>query len=305
MDALKGCYGSEDSSDSDVTDPSSQQPPFASLKETKKKQDINVKEKEKKSDSLTGLLVAYSDEEDKDEKDVGANNTTTTADTNANNKTNLHSSIQSRNSENNSIIQKSEKEGSDLKKTTRRRKRRWDNAEGYDAEEIDERLAHYSLPPPRLSSSLSGEGADTPFDALILFPKDYVTPFTRKHVAMTSRQNRTTERPGLAKKLDNMYKKFYENDGEVINPNSKSNDNVSTTVERNSFGSHLKNQKEFGNPNLFPTIIQHFGIDPMGSNLPSGLWDPKNDFEPFEYVERLVSREEENRIRSMRQKQQD
>lgn len=58
-----------------------------------------------------------------------------------------------------------------------------------------------------------------------------------------------------------------------------------------SFAQHLKQQKEFGNKSIFPGIIEHFKINPMGSNV------DENIFQSFEYIERLLVKEEENRIR--------
>ena len=80
-----------------------------------------------------------------------------------------------------------------------------------------------------------------------------------------------------------------------------------------SFAEHLKGQKEFGNPYLFPSIIEQFGIDPMESNI--GQYDEESlhvlgsagvhhekprlrlNIEKFEYADRLIVKEEENRIR--------
>jgi len=58
-----------------------------------------------------------------------------------------------------------------------------------------------------------------------------------------------------------------------------------------SFAQHLKQQKEFGNKSIFNDIIDHFKIHPMGSNI------DQNSFESFEYIERLLVKEEENRLR--------
>jgi hypothetical protein len=58
-----------------------------------------------------------------------------------------------------------------------------------------------------------------------------------------------------------------------------------------SFAQHLKQQKEFGNKSIFNEIIDHFKIHPMGSNI------DKNNFGSFEYIERLLVKEEENRLR--------
>ena len=61
-----------------------------------------------------------------------------------------------------------------------------------------------------------------------------------------------------------------------------------------SFSQQLKSQKEFGNPHMFPSVIEHFGIDPMESNI-GGI--KERSFEGFEFIERLLVKEEENRAR--------
>ena len=72
-----------------------------------------------------------------------------------------------------------------------------------------------------------------------------------------------------------------------------------------TFGKKLKSQTEFGNPHLFPSVVEHFGIEPMGSCIPKHIWNPKvaqsskddGDFAPFEFIDRLLVKEEENRLR--------
>ena len=95
----------------------------------------------------------------------------------------------------------------------------------------------------------------------------------------------------------------------------------------------MKHQKEFGNPHLFPSIITHFGIDSRGSNGNFSCLDDDNyhnsssgddgtrnvngdekkhdvfgvmsvKFGKFEYIENIVQKEEENRIRNAQQQQQ-
>jgi len=283
MDAL-GCYDSDDCStnaeDGDSnsnTDPSPQQPFISS---TVTANETNHTQNNIKSESITKLLSVCSDDDVKDKDE----------------------STKERR-----IVLK------ETSTSKRKRRRRWDNAEAACDEETgvaeDRLLYQNALPLPRLSCSAKGqEDGDNSFDALILFPKDYVTPFVRKYASLHSRTSKEKNgancnevRPELATKLDLMYRKFYKPDDIVGGESNVNNGNADN--EPKSFASHLKEQKEFGNPNLFPSIIQHFGIDPMGSNLPPDLWDPKNDFEPFEFVERLVEKEQQNRIRQQQQNQ--
>merc|ERR1711957_288920 len=92
-------------------------------------------------------------------------------------------------------------------------------------------------------------------------------------------------RPGLAEKLDTMYQKFHQKTTTTTtisaNNDGKSRGGSGSGTIGKSFANNLKSQKEFGNPHLFPSIIQQFGIDPMDSNIPKSLWDPKNDFASF------------------------
>jgi len=57
------------------------------------------------------------------------------------------------------------------------------------------------------------------------------------------------------------------------------------------FASHLKKQKDFTNPSIFPQVIQYFQIDGAGSNLPKDIWDPYA-FQSFEFIEKLTVSEE-------------
>ena len=120
------------------------------------------------------------------------------------------------------------------------------------------------------------------FDALILFDEDYVTPrLSRTRPPKKDDQEFNDKMSKLEKKLDGMYKHFHENKD-------------STTL---SFASQLKRQKDFGNPHLLPSIIDHYGIYEHGSNLPKELWDPQNAFSSFEYTDQLLKKEEEIRVR--------
>jgi hypothetical protein len=102
--------------------------------------------------------------------------------------------------------------------------------------------------------------------------------------------------------------------------NSNSNSDLIEKLTRlaqneTSFAVQLKSQTEFGNPHIFHSIIDHFGIDPMESNIYSELngnghgnqkvpseketfvSEKPKQFENFEFLERLLVKEEENRVR--------
>jgi len=158
-------------------------------------------------------------------------------------------------------------------------------------EKTEQQQRHDVFPTPRIANP---DGSDNPYDALVLFPKNYVTKYQSKQ-HQTSKQ-----RLGLATKLDHLYQQFYNNQdmkdlSQTTTRNSKTV-NPNTSKSNISFAQQLKNQKEFGNPHLFPSIISHFGIDPRGSNLKKVCCDVSS-FSKFEYVERIVQKEEENRIR--------
>jgi hypothetical protein len=147
----------------------------------------------------------------------------------------------------------------------------------------EKRQPMHFLPPPVLSSR-------EPNSSPLLFSKNYLVG--KLHY------NTINNNPSLVEKLDQLYQN--ENAG------------------GKSFAEHLKCQKEFGNPHLFPSIIEHFGIDEMESNIGnmddcSVLLDEasrqgengqsrdkprlKLNIENFEYMDRLLVKEEENRIR--------
>ncbi len=92
-----------------------------------------------------------------------------------------------------------------------------------------------------------------------------------------------------------------------------------------SFADTLRSQKEFGNPHLFHSVMDYFEIDPMASNIDLDVTvnvnvnedvdvdmdksdsretrikmvKSKDKFEKFEYLDRLMQKEEENRIRDI------
>jgi len=109
-----------------------------------------------------------------------------------------------------------------------------------------------SLPSPRLKSSASDNNTS------LLFSKNYLQ--NKLHYKTTNND------PALISKLNQLHE------------------------NKISFAQQLKSQKEFGNPHMFGSVIECFGIDPMESNLGAG-------FEGFEYIDRLLVKEEENRVR--------
>jgi hypothetical protein len=194
-------------------------------------------------------------------------------------------------------------------------KRRYSN----DAKQSTNKKAKYNqLPSPRLCN-IGKNGTDNAFDALILFPKDYINIERQKQ--QPQKQQKECQNDGkknkneksssnlLSAKLNSLYNNFYSNDNNINGAGSS------------SFAKHLKNQKEFGNPHLFPSIITHFGIDPLGSNclnlddtsIETGKetgtgkstatasyhsHSRSKTFGRFEFVEKIVQKEEENRIRN-------
>ena len=62
-----------------------------------------------------------------------------------------------------------------------------------------------------------------------------------------------------------------------------------TVIIPSSFSAHLKSQREFGNPHLLKTIIDHFQIHPLRSH-------GGTSFKGFEYADRLMAAEERARI---------
>jgi len=125
---------------------------------------------------------------------------------------------------------------------------------------------------------------DDPYDSLILFRKDYLLTKSRKTQCIGTQEDQVHDK----QLLDTLNK--LQNNG------------------ASSFARTLKSQKEFGNPHLFSEIISHFEIDPLESNMrlhqgntiEGGQEKEKNiTFERFEYVDRLVQKEEEIRNRSL------
>ena len=59
--------------------------------------------------------------------------------------------------------------------------------------------------------------------------------------------------------------------------------------QNESIAKHVKNQEDFGNPHLLKSVIDHYELKGLGSNI-------GNSFKSFEQIDRLVVAEEKARI---------
>jgi len=169
--------------------------------------------------------------------------------------------------------------------------------EGYQSTE-NQSACHLSLylPPPPIIDSNSIQHNTTvysPYTSLILFDNDYLSEEIIKYhknlLPPSSSQSMTLKMEKqlhLEKKLDTLYNNFY-GDTDRDNPSRK----------QQSFANHLKQQREFQNPAMFQSIIQEFDIDPVGTNIPPDLWNPRVDFSSNDFYDVVSRKEEENRIR--------
>ena len=129
------------------------------------------------------------------------------------------------------------------------------------------------LPTPKLSSTGT-------FQSLTTFNKDYTTNLRRKLAQQLQTQTRQRgdtviplEKQQLNDKLEQLYEKFQQNE----------------SSSTSSFAKHIKNQEDFGNPHLLKSVIDHYELKGLGSNI-------GNSFKSFEQIDRLVVAEEKARI---------
>ena len=175
-------------------------------------------------------------------------------------------------------------------RTTRKRRRRWDDP-GEKRNDEDKSALVSFLPPPELSDGI--EKDTDPFRLLGLFPRDYTTRL-REDLSrqMRIQLERSTTSEGkddrlerLNEKLERLYDRFQGGttaDAALTNAHD-------ATASPSSFSAHLKSQREFGNPALIHSIIDHFQINPLGSH-------GGNTFKRFEYADRLMAAEERARV---------
>jgi len=139
-----------------------------------------------------------------------------------------------------------------------------------------------SLPPaPPLSTEKMN-----PFDAMIYFSKDYMRDLPPVLSEQNNQNNSSIEnQERLEKKLDDMFQNFY---GDMQKTVGK------VQAEKHSFASNLRSKKEFGNPQMFKSVVSHFDIDEYASNIleVEGSYCSKGKpWKKFEYVDRIVAGE--------------
>eukprot|EP00978_Attheya_sp_CCMP212_P028426 scaffold98053_cov34-Attheya_sp.AAC.2 len=146
------------------------------------------------------------------------------------------------------------------------------------------------LPPPRLTASSTTEPT-----SWIELRQDYTTKYRSAQVSESSslQQQEAAQEAQLewGPTLQSLHDTFYA-----------SSSTSSTLLPTNNFATHLKSQKDFGNPHMFPSVISHFGIEAHGSNLDTTIM--VDAFDDFEYANRLVTAEEQARIRASERSQQ-
>ena len=155
----------------------------------------------------------------------------------------------------------------------KKKRRRWDNPR--DSDETTNTVVDINsvLPTPKLSST------DT-FQSLTTFNKDYTTNLRQKLAQQLHTQTRqrggtdiSAKKQQLNNKLEQLYGKF------------QSESSSSTS----SFASHIKSQGDFGNPHLLKSVIDHYELKGLGSNI-------GNSFKLFEQIDRLVVAEDKARV---------
>ena len=154
----------------------------------------------------------------------------------------------------------------------KKKRRRWDNPKDDDETNTDVDI-NSVLPAPKLSST------DT-YQSLTIFNKDYTTNLRQKlaqQLQTQTRQRRDTvipaEKQQLNNKLEQLYEKFQQ----------------SESSSTSSFASHIKSNNDFGNPHLLKSVIDHYELKGLGSNI-------GNRYKSFEQIDRLVVAEEKARI---------
>jgi hypothetical protein len=146
------------------------------------------------------------------------------------------------------------------------------------------------IPRPILSYDKKNNENKTFSYDLSLFDKDYCTIIMGNHRS----HNQNEEDPCISKTETN---KLTGTDGSsttLITNDAleKKLDKLYQALGDEDFSSHLKKQKDFTNPSIFPKVIDYFHIDGSGSNLPKETWDPKDTFKAFEFIEKLTASEE-------------
>ena len=150
--------------------------------------------------------------------------------------------------------------------------------EDHDSE-LSHPQQHIILPPPQLLVSINTVQDDDndinidtdPFQSLIVSTKDYTSELRQSLAQQLQAQtcNMSEKQKRLADKLKLLKEQ-------------------TSSSSSSSFASHLKSKQEFGNPHLLKDVIDHFQIIPLDSS--------KQQFKPFEFLDRLQLSEEKARI---------
>jgi hypothetical protein len=178
-----------------------------------------------------------------------------------------------------------------LERTARKRRRRWDDpGENQNDEDKSAQPLVSLLPPPELSIDGLEEDTD-PFRLLGLFPRDCTTrlreDLSRQLRMQLERSTTNKDKDDRLERLNNKLERLYDR-FQGGTTTALSNDH-GVTASPSSFSTHLKSQREFGNPALIHNIIDHFKINPLGSH-------GGNTFTRFEYADRLMAAEERARV---------
>mmetsp|Transcript_15261 Transcript_15261/g.29062 ORF Transcript_15261/g.29062 Transcript_15261/m.29062 type:complete len:313 (-) Transcript_15261:729-1667(-) len=260
------------------------------------------------SGGLSGLLGHYSEDDSDGDDDNNANNGTTNNQNNDANG-NIKPEVSSSNI-NTGMECRKEVDRSEEVKTitgnideagsgghTKKRRRRWDNP---NEDPIASANIDNVLPPPSLldtsattnnNNNNKEKTSSDHFQSSLLFQKDYTKELRQKlsQQLQIQSQNKdeiiSKDKQQLTKKLEQLHIKFHRS-----NQSSSSGDGAANAPSSSSFAAHLKSQKEFGNPHLLKSIIEHYSLSPLGSSHVG------NSFGKFEYVDRLVVAEERTRM---------
>lgn len=162
--------------------------------------------------------------------------------------------------------------------------------ETMNMKEDEKILSSVALPKPELYDSTS---SSTYFENLIKFEENYTETIRDKPKVAKIAPQSANEMSFLSTQssLENQNEKLLEKYQKYCSVREKSSEKEKTE----NFASHLQSQKSFWNPDMFPSIISHFGIDAPETNMPSTTWNP-GGFQSFEYAQEINASEESARL---------
>lgn len=167
--------------------------------------------------------------------------------------------------------------------SSRKRRRRWDMPQP-KASPTSQSLRENEgpLPPPPLGSTTS----------LTYWDKDYLSNSESAFAPPEDPVWSESQQQRLTEKLNQLHETF------SLPPPIAFTNATTTTIDSSSssWALHLKGQQEFHNPHFLNSVISHFRLNVLGSNIPQ-----QDVVEEFEY--NLVAMEEEARYRQQQQLQ--